>query len=162
MARRPIKANDSARNRPKTKTTNKPPKVDVVHDVIERIKSTGPCVLEWIAIEGSRELVTVDVPYPGGRIPTFPSGSIIRLRPRANATEEQIRDVVRAAVVDGVVRVDVQPQPVADTVPDGVVAAQGEHQHDIRSAVDVLVAASTGDKIAIRKLTDTLMAKVGI
>jgi hypothetical protein len=90
-------------------------------------------------------------------------GSIVRLRPPADATDEAAERVRSYFVNAKAARVIVLPRPRAELVPDAVVQAARGKAFGARDAVASLVAESNSkDGEALSKLCEKVMSEVGL
>ncbi len=121
-----------------------------------------------VTLDGSRRLLTIEAEdklWDAKRRSAVAGidGAIVRLRPPAAATDEQV-EVLRAFFEKaGAERVTVLPRPRADVVPADAHEKSRTSAVGARRAVESLVEESNSrDKSALGKLCERVMAEVGL
>lgn len=123
-----------------------------------------------VLLDASRELHTIDSNHPYWSKPPTPRakdpsvvGAIVRLRPPASATDEQVEAMRKLFAKAGAERVTVLPRPRAEVVPANAHDRACEKAIGARQAVLSLVEESNSkDKKALGGLCERVMAEVGL
>ncbi len=124
--------------------------------------------INGVPLAGSRELVTVgpeDGIWKGERETKQGTveGAIVRLRPPAAATDEEVERVRAEFAGKKAERVVVMPRPRAELVPASVAEAAKGKAYGAREAVLTLVSESNAkDRDALAKLCEQIMSEVGL
>lgn len=113
------------------------------------------------ALVGARELYTLTKPLDDGHpIPEL-AGAIVRIRPDAYWTDEQIETTKRVAALNAL-QVTCLPRPRAKLLPERVhvetVAPIGERE----VVLDLVEESSAESRPLLKELCESLMAKAGI
>jgi hypothetical protein len=94
---------------------------------------------------------------------SVPRGAIVRLRPPATATDDDVARVRDCYEKLGAERVSVLPRPKAEVVPARVAREAPARAESARAAVLALVEeANTKDRATLRSLCEMVMAEVGL
>lgn len=112
------------------------------------------------ALKDARELYTLTVPLEGAPLPKL-AGAIVRIRPDAYWTDEQIETTKRVAALNAL-QVTCLPRPRAKLLPERVhvetVAPIGERE----VVLDLVEESSAESRPLLKELCESLMAKAGI
>lgn len=116
--------------------------------------------VQMVSFEESRRLVTID--WGLGWRSAEVAGAFVRVRPSADATDEEVEQLRRQIVLAGAAAIRILPKPRAKVMVAGAREPAAPRETLRRACEEIAGAVASKDKVAMLALVETTLNRVGL